>query len=423
MASDPVDEVKAFLAEQWDPDLTVREWWERLGPSGWGNPSWPVDAYGKGLSNADAARVMRAIAEFGALGPPGGLGALLAGPTIWTHGTPEQRERFLPEIVTGRAGWAQLFSEPVAGSDLAGLQTRAIEDGDEYVVNGQKVWTSSAHIADWGMLLARTNLDVPKHKGITWFAVDLHQPGIEIRPLRELTGRALFNEVFLTEVRVRRADIIGGLDNGWAVANTTLAFERAGLGAGSGVSAESAAMPGTVLNHLDQRAGDFVRRGERRSGQAFSVGSALMVEVARRRGRASDPLVRQQIARLHTEQELGRYMALRHKALRGAGQDLPGFGNLAKLRMSEMYRQARELGLGLLGPAGMLHDYDEAPPADDDEAMADAVRDLALWSPGPSIYGGTDQVQRNIVGERVLGLPREPGDDRAVPFRDLRKNA
>ena len=420
MASDPVDEVKAFLEENWDPDLSVQEWWERLGTSGWAAPAWPEDAYGRGLSNADAARVQRAMAEFGALGPGGGLGLLLAGPTIWTHGTPEQKERFLPDIVTGRRAWAQLFSEPVAGSDLAGLQTRAERDGDEYIVNGQKVWTSSAHIADWGMLLARTNIDAPKHKGITWFAVDMHQPGIDVRPLRELTGRALFNEVFLTDVRVRAEDIIGGLDNGWAVANTTLAFERAGLGAGAADQASSNAQPGTVVGHLDKRAGDFVRA--RRSGMTFSAGSQLMIDVARDLGKSGDPLVRQQIARLHMEQEIGRYMTLRHKDLRKAGQDLPGFGNLAKLRMSEMMRQSRELGLALLGARGMLHDYDELQPQEE-SALYSAVTDLALWSPGPSIYGGTDQVQRNILGERVLGLPREPGDERSTPFRDLRKNA
>ena len=257
--TDPVDEVKAWLEENWDPDITVREWWERMGMAGWSAPAWPVDSYGRGLSNADNARVQRAIAAHGALGPPGGLGLLLAGPTIWTHGTPEQKERFLPDIVCGRVGWCQLFSEPVAGSDLAGLQTRAVRDGEEFVVNGQKVWTSSGQIADVGMLLARTNTDVPKHKGITYFAVDMHQAGVDVRPLRELTGRALFNEVFLTDVVAKAEDVIGGMENGWAVANTTLAFERAGLGAGSAGAAESAAVPGTIVGHLDKRAGDFVR--------------------------------------------------------------------------------------------------------------------------------------------------------------------
>jgi alkylation response protein AidB-like acyl-CoA dehydrogenase len=418
---DAVDAVEAWLEENWDPDLTVREWWERLGMSGWLAPTWPVDAYGRGLSNADASRVQRAITSHGALGAPGGLGLLLAGPTIWTHGTPEQQERFLPDIVCGRAAWCQLFSEPVAGSDLAGLQTRAVRDGDEFVVNGQKVWTSAGQIADVGMLLARTDTDVPKHKGITYFAVDMHQPGVEIRPLRELTGRALFNEVFLTDVRVRVDDVIGGLGNGWAVANTTLAFERSGLSAGSADAGGSSAAPGTVAGHLDRRAGDFVR-GRRQAG-SFALGSKLMIDIARREGKSLDPGVRQQIAKLHTEVEIGRYMALRYKELRAAGQDLPGMANLGKLRMSEMFRQSRELGLSLLGPRGMVHDYGNSGPADEDDAKDRAVTDLALWSLAPSIYGGTDQVQHNIIGERVLGLPREPGDERATPFKELRKNA
>jgi alkylation response protein AidB-like acyl-CoA dehydrogenase len=423
--TDPVDEVKAWLEENWDPDLTVREWWERMGMAGWSAPAWPVEAYGRGLSNADNARVQRAIADHGALGPPGGLGLLLAGPTIWTHGTPEQKERFLPDIVCGRVGWCQLFSEPVAGSDLAGLQTRAVRDGEEFVVNGQKVWTSSGQIADIGMLLARTNTDVPKHKGITYFAVDMHQPGVDVRPLRELTGRALFNEVFLTDVTARAEDIIGGQENGWAVANTTLAFERSGLGAGSAGAAESAAIPGTIPKHLDLRAGDFVRSrtGRRAAAASFSVNADLMIAVARRNGKAADPVVRQDITRLYTEEQLGRYMSVRHRDLRNAGQDLPGIGNMAKLRMSEMFRQSRELGMSLLGPRGMVHDYGESVAVDDADAQDRAVTALALWSTGPSIYGGTDQVQRNILGERILGLPREPGDERTTPFKDLRKNA
>lgn len=425
MADDPVSEVTAFLEENWDPELTVRAWWERMGMAGWSAPAWPVEWHGKGLSNAETGQVMRTIQEFGALGPPGGLGLLLAGPTIVTHGSDEQKQRYLPDIVCGRVGWCQLFSEPVAGSDLAGLQTRAVKDGDEWVVNGQKVWTSSAHVADIGMLLARTSLDAPKHKGITYFAIDMAQDGMDVRPLRELTGRALFNEVFMTDVRVADSAIIGGQDNGWAVANTTLAFERSGLGAGASGGAESAALPGTIPGHLDRRCGDFVGEHTRRRAKSasFSVSPTPMIELARREGKSTDPLVRQELAKLYTENEIARYMLLRHKALRSAGQDLPGMGNLAKLRMSDMFRMAREIGLGLLGPRGMIHDYGDAAAQSDEDAQDMAVTALAMWSPGPSIYGGTDQVQRNIIGERILGLPREPGEDRGTPFKDLRKNA
>src|SRR5579884_2033410 len=255
---DVVAEVTAWLEANWDPDLTVGEWWQRLGESGWAAPSWPEDWYGKGLSREESVRVGSAIADFGALGAPGGLGLLLAGPTIATHGNDEQKRRYLRDIVTGQKAWCQLFSEPGAGSDLAGLQTRAVQDGEEWVVNGQKVWTSGGQIADLGMLLARTDADVPKHQGISYFAVDMHQPGIEVRPLREMTGRALFNEVFISDARVGDDAIIGGRNNGWAVANTTLSHERAGLGAGGGSAAGGAASPGTVAGDLDKRAGDFV---------------------------------------------------------------------------------------------------------------------------------------------------------------------
>jgi alkylation response protein AidB-like acyl-CoA dehydrogenase len=234
--TDVVDEVRAWLEENWDPDLTVAEWWERLGLAGWSAPTLPTNAYGRGLSRGDAVLVQNAIAEFGALGAPGGLGLLLAAPTIATHGTPEQVERYVRDIVTGQKAWCQLFSEPGAGSDLAGLQAKAMLDGEEYIVNGQKVWTSGGHYADMGMLIARTNSDVPKHQGITYFAMDMHQPGVDVRPLRELTGRALFNEVFMSDARVPADAVIGGLNNGWAVANTTLMFERAGIGAGGAMA-------------------------------------------------------------------------------------------------------------------------------------------------------------------------------------------
>ena len=262
--SDLVDEIRTWLEENWDPDLTVAAWWERLGLAGWSAPTLPTNAYGRGLSRGDAVIVQNAIAEHGALGAPGGLGLLLAAPTIATHGTPEQIERYVRDIVTGQRAWCQLFSEPGAGSDLAGLQAKAMLDGDEYIVNGQKVWTSGGHIADLGMLIARTNSDVPKHQGITYFAIDMHQPGVDVRPLRELTGRALFNEVFLSDARVPADAMIGGLNNGWAVANTTLAHERAGLGSGGGSSSASAAIPG----HGRRPARDACRRLRAGAGRA-----------------------------------------------------------------------------------------------------------------------------------------------------------
>ncbi len=432
-ATETETELQSWLDANWDPDLTVGEWWEKLGLAGWSAPTLPENAYGRDLSRNDAVTAARQIAAHGALPAPGGLGLLLAAPTIATHGTQEQIDRYVKQIVTGQQAWCQLFSEPGAGSDLAGLQARAVADGDEWIVNGQKVWTSGGQYADIGMLIARTDPDVPKHQGITYFAIGMHQPGVEVRPLRELTGRALFNEVFLTDAVVSDADRIGDLNNGWAVANSTLMFERAGLGAGGG-GAGTSALPGTVAGHLERRAGDFVgtsqSRGAAAQDESVLVGSAtsatFMATLARAAGKGDDPVLRQSLARLHTLGEIGRYNGLRAKAARAAGVDLPGIGNIAKLSMSEIMRLARDLGLQIVGPAGTLHAYE----ADDRKVIDDAVGNpylsmitsLALFAQAPPIYGGTDQIQRNIIGERVLGLPKEPNQDRTTAFRDLPKN-
>jgi alkylation response protein AidB-like acyl-CoA dehydrogenase len=429
-STDVVDEVRAWLQENWDPDLTVAEWWERLGLAGWSAPTLPTNAYGRGLSRGDAVLVQNAIAEFGALGAPGGLGLLLAAPTIATHGTPEQVERYVRDIVTGQKAWCQLFSEPGAGSDLAGLQAKAMLDGEEYIVNGQKVWTSGGHYADMGMLIARTNSDVPKHQGITYFAMDMHQPGVDVRPLRELTGRALFNEVFMSDARVPADAVIGGLNNGWAVANTTLAHERAGLGSGGGSSSASAAIPGTVGGHLGTRAGDYVRASgapAASGGAAFRDTSKMMISLAQGAGKANDPTIRQDLVRLYTLSQLGRINNLRVKAAKARGVEIGGMGNIAKLSMSDMVRLQRDLGLRIVGPQGMLHAYDSENRKALDAATGNPflgfVTEMALFAQAPPIYGGTDQVQKNIIGERVLGLPKEPNQDKVVPFSELPKNA
>src|SRR3954451_9358775 len=432
-STDVIDELGNWLDENWDPDLTVAEWWERLGLSGWAAPSLPENAYGKGMSRNDAVRVQTEISQFGALGAPAGLGLLLAAPTIATHGSQEQIDEYVKDIVTGRQAWCQLFSEPGAGSDLAGLTTRAERDGDEYVVNGQKVWTSGGQYADLGMLLARTNPEAPKHQGITWFAFDMHQPGVEVRPLRELTGRAMFNEVFMSDARVPADATIGDLNNGWAAANTTLAHERAGLGSGGGEGGYGAAMPGTVAGFLDRRAGDFAPKSDAgraaaTSGRGGRGNSArLLIDLAKGNGTVTDPSLRQGLMKLYTLGEIGRINGLRQKAERAAGRDIPGMANLSKLSMSEIMRLTRDLGLRIVGPSGMLHAYN----SDDRKALDDAtgnpflgmVTEMALFAQAPPIYGGTDQVQRNIIGERVLGLPKEPNDDRTRPFSDLPKNA
>ncbi|HYF44797.1 MAG TPA: acyl-CoA dehydrogenase family protein [Acidimicrobiales bacterium] len=406
-------EVRAWLDDNWDPDLTVAEWWQRLADSGWGHPTWPEEHSGRGLGRPEANAIGKEITEAGALGPPGGLGTMLAGPTILAHGTDEQKKRFLPTIANGQEAWCQLFSEPNAGSDLAGLQTRAVRDGDEWVVNGQKVWTSGGQHADLGMLIARTDPDAPKHRGITYFGIPMHQPGIEVRPLVEMTGRALFNEVFLDDARVHDDARIGELGQGWAVANTTLMNERASLGGGGGSSATSLALPGTVAGHLEKRAGDFVKRSKGASGTASILAGRstdVLMALVKELGKVEDPLIRQDLMRLYSMDQISSWGVQRAKV----GQASPALPNLAKLMMSSMTRLARDLGLRIVGPSGTLTGPDTPGHG--------AIQELALFSPAPSIYGGTDEVQRNIIGERVLGLPKEPGPDKDTPFSELLKN-
>ena len=378
---DLVDELRTWLSENWDPDLTVEQWWQLLGLAGWSAPGLPTHAYGKALSRNDSVRVQNEISAFGALGAPGGLGLLLAAPTVATHGTQEQIDLYVREIVTGAKAWCQLFSEPGAGSDLAGLTCKADLDGDQWTINGQKVWTSFGSVADLGMLIARTDPEQPKHQGITWFAMDMHQSQVDVRPLVEMTGHALFNEVFLSDAHVGNDAIIGGRGNGWAVANTTLMHERSGLGSGGGSAGGGAATPGTIGGCLNKRAGDFApapkkpvskepvpkeagSEKKRSSGGSSGGASAsplggggakLMIDLAKGNGTIQDPTIRQDLMKLHTLGELGKFNNLRLKAAKKAGQDIPGFGNLSKLAMSDIMRLTRDIGLRIIGPAGMLH--------------------------------------------------------------------
>jgi len=422
------DELRYWLEETWDPDLTVGEWWEQLGMSGWSAPLLPVDAYGRGLNRVDAMRVARTIKEFGALGSPMGMGVSLVAPTLVTHATREQLDRYLPDIVTGRKWWCQLFSEPGAGSDLAGLGTRAVRDGDVWVINGQKVWTSGGHWADLGMLLARTNPGAPKHQGITWFAIDMHQPGVEVRTLREMTGGAMFCEVFFTDAVVSDSARIGDVNNGWQVANTTLFHERSGMGAGDR-AALPLARPGTVANDLGKRAGDMARPRSRVSAdlpQALAGGPTVFIDLAQRLGRNGEPEIRQELARSYTLNEVQRFNTERAKAARAAGIDIPGLPNFSKLLTAQILRHNRDLGMELLGARGLLHGYDDAQRATLADVPGGTVAHVltaqALQAQALPIFGGTDQIQKNIIGERVLGLPKEPGDLSRLPWNELPRN-
>lgn len=403
-------DIDKWLEANWDPELTVAQWWRRLADAQLAQPTLPAP-FGRGWGRAEAGTLARAMVERGALGPPSGLGMTLAAPTLLAHGSPELVERLVPRILDGQHGWCQLFSEPGAGSDLAGLQTRAVRDGDEWVVTGQKVWTSLGQWADYGILIARTNPDAPKHRGITYFAFPMRQAGVEVRPLREMTGRALFNEVFIDEARVSHANVIGEVDAGWRVANTTLMVERSSIG-GENIAAPSAAVPGTIAGHLDRPAGSFKGQRDSLGGSAVGPGRVRqLTELARAHGRLDDPSVRQDLMRLHSLVEITGWHIGRMKAGQAA---TGGEGNLAKLRNSDVIRLARDLGARILG----MH----ATVMGDDSASGGDIQELVMFSPAPSIYGGTDQVQRNIIGERVLGLPKEPGPAADTPFKELLQN-
>ncbi len=408
-------QVADWVDENWDPDLTVAEWWQRLAESGYCHPSLPVEAGGRGLSQSESLRVMRVLADHKVVGPPPGLGYMLAAPTIAEHGTPEQIERYLPAILNGSQAWCQLFSEPNAGSDLAGLQTRAVRDGDEWRVTGQKVWTSQGHAADMGMLLARTDGELPKHQGISYFALDMDQPGVEVRPLKEMTGRTFFSEVFMEDAVVSDAAMIGGKGDGWRVGNTTLAHERSSIGAGS--AGFILAAPGTKANHLGRRVGDIVEAASKRrvGGHAPGVGMKLYdrwTELARQLGQSDDPVLRQEIIELYTLLRLNR---LNLQRARDPRQRTGGEANIAKLFDAELHRRFRDVSLRIVQADGML--------AGSSMSTDPQIAELALHASAPSIYGGSDQIQRNILGERTLGLPKEPGPSRDTPFAELPKNS
>ena len=408
-SADVYAEAMAWFESNWDPELPLRDWWRRLAESGWGFPTWPEGTYGRGLSGDAARLVADARRDARVAPPPAGIAQNLAGPTIVAHGTPNQQARFLPGIVTGEI-WCQLFSEPGAGSDLAGLQTRAERDGDEWVVNGQKVWTSGAHIARYGILIARTDPTVPKHAGLSYFVIEMDQPGIEVRPIREMTGRSIFNEVFLTDARVPADNQIGGLGEGWSVALTTLANERTMLGAGSFGSSGSGAAIREI--DLDAPAGQLVRSEARPAGGARSGAAELLHAVLERYGDPTDPIARQEVARIHSLIEIARYTDLRAKAAIARGGRPGPEVSVGKLAASHLLRTMREALFRLCGPYATLWG--------DDAPFGGRAHEVGLSSYLISIGGGTDQIQRNIIGERVLGLPREPRADKDVAFSELK---
>jgi alkylation response protein AidB-like acyl-CoA dehydrogenase len=399
-------DVETWLSANWDPSRTVDEWWQKVADAGWTAPQFTPDQGGRGLGRRAPAVVRSCFKSFGALRPPGGLGLLMAAPTILSHGTPEQIDRFVPPILNGQVAWCQLFSEPGAGSDLAGLTTKAVRDGDRWIISGQKVWSSQAVGAAYGMLLARTNFDVPKHKGISWFAFPLDQPGVDIRPLREMTGDAVFNEIFLDDAVVEEAALIGGEGNGWTVTQTTLYFERTGIGAGGGHAGFPE--PGRRGGMLGRPAGDAAL--EEPPDAKLTLQFADVIDLAEKLGRSGDPLVRQRLALLYAFTQTGLWNAQRGKAeaRRGGGQSVSSIGKLSQTRIVKL---AAGLAADIAGPHTLLWGGD---------ALEAGVLSKALvFSAASSIYGGTDEIQHNIIAERTLGLPREPAPDKDRPFAQV----
>jgi alkylation response protein AidB-like acyl-CoA dehydrogenase len=398
--------VRAWLDEHWDPDLSVDEWWRIVARAGWTAPHFTPQQGGRGLHRASGNTVRAVFGEYGALRPPGGLGLLMAAPTILTHGTPDQITRLVTPVLEGQVNWCQLFSEPGAGSDLAGLTTRAERDGDRWIINGQKVWSSMAMESDYGMLLARTDFSVPKHKGISWFAFRLDQPGVTVRPLREMTGEAVFNEVFFDDAECEADNLIGGEGNGWAVTQTTLFFERSGIGAGG--SHEGFPVPGPKGGMLGRRAGDAAR--DPVPGGNLIVQFADLAALAAARGRAADPLIRQELARLYAYSRVGQWNAQRAKAeaARGGGASV---ANLGKIAQTRIVKHSARLGADILGAEATL----AAPDGVEHGRYTSAL----TFSPASSIYGGTDEIQRNIIAERTLGLPRDELPGRGQPYGEV----
>ena len=405
-------EVRAWLESNWNPELSLVEWREKLADSGWGCPTWPVEWYGRGLPVALGDVVAEEFERAGAVGTPGGGGMGLAAPTILEHGSDDLKRRLLRRIVTGEDTWCQLFSEPGSGSDLAGLTTRAELDPvtDEYVVNGQKLWSTSAHHARYGMLLARTNWDVPKHRGITYFALEMHQPGVVVKPLRQMNGYASFNEVFMNDARVPAANAIGEVGNGWTVALATLAHERRSFDA-----LRANRPPRGRGRALDEQRRETAEIMEPYKWYPQRAGRAdLIVERAKATGRNRDPVVRQEIVKLLSLARASEWTARRAKAARVLGRPPGPEGSLGKLYSSEVARACARVHTLISGTDSLL--------AGADGPLDGTIAEILLSVPAVSIAGGTDEIQRNIVSERVLGLPKEPQTDAERAFRDVPRN-
>ncbi len=401
--------VSDWLTANWDPNATLVDWRLKLVESGWGMPTWPERWYGKGLSGAEGNVVAEVFAEAGAVGVASGGPGRLAAVTILEHGTDAQKEKYLRRILTGEDLWCQLFSEPGSGSDLAGATTRADRHGDGWIVNGQKVWNTSAHHARYGLLVARTDWDVPKHQGLSYFLLDMDQPGVVVKQLKQMNGHASFNEVFFTEAEIPPGEMLGAEGDGWKVAMTTLAHERrmadvlrnANREARSGSIYEEVRKENAVLmapyTWYPQRAGR----------------ADLLLQRARETGRIADPIVRQEVAKALIMARSAEWTAMRARAAQAQGRPQGPEGSLGKLAASNVARACAAAHTLIAGSEALLTGPDS--PADG------VIAEILVSVPAISIAGGTDEIQRNIIAERVLGMDKEPRFD-GGPFRDVRRN-
>ena len=372
------DEVRARFNEEWP---------HKLHAGGWICATWPKEYGGKGLSTMEGVVLAEEFARAKAPMRADFFGDTLVGPTILQWGTEEQKQEFLPKILGGEMRWCQGFSEPNSGSDLASLKTSAVLDGDEWVINGQKVWTTGGHHADYCFLLTRTDPDAPKHKGISYLLVPMRQAGVEVRGITQPDGTAEFCEVFFDDARCPKENVVGGVNNGWKVANSTLAFER----------------------------GQSATTGYRRFAEEYRQ----MIEAATANGAIEDPIIRQRLVRYWTKIQILRFNGLRSLTATVRNLKDPGvmaLGVTNKMFWSEMHKEAMELALDIFGAESML--VDTGPAAG---SWPGALRDKRrggypvspmissfFFSRSETIWGGTSQIQRNITGERVLGLPKEP---------------
>ena len=375
-------EVRAWLAENWDPNTDRTEWARRVFDAGWAAPSWEPEFGGCNLTDPQSRIVAAEFAAVGARGTGADRADMLAC-TVHDLGTDEQKRRLIPPSVRGETKWCLLYSEPGAGSDLAGLRTRADRDGDDWVVNGQKVWTSFAKIADYGLLVARTDWDVPKHKGISFFIFPMRQDGVEVRPIHQITGESEFNEVFITDASVPNANLIGEAGGGWSVLQLALAHER-------------------------RLMGDLARTSK--EGRDLKPDADSLIGMARAAGKLADSHVRQEIAVVEGYAAVNRWNTQRAKATTDR-LEAATLLSLGKIAMSRILHQTARVQTEIVGPESML--------TGQDHPVGDAVTFRTLNAYFTSIGGGTDQIQRNIVGERILGLPKEPEPYRDTPFRDL----